>query len=124
MLAELNNEEMAMTDATPRFVSQISISRVAAIMAAITLIFLGIAFQWGQVGDGQFNVDGLWIIHMIATNIWDLIVVHLTVPGLAGILRFWPLLLVLFGFAILLALGLDKRMSENGAIRKGETPSA
>lgn len=113
-----------MTDATPRFVSQTPISRVATIMAAITLIFLGIVFQWGQLGEGHFSLDGFWIIHMIATNIWDLIVAHLTVPGLAGIFRFWPLLLVLFGSAILLALGLDKRMSESDGVRNGETPSA
>jgi hypothetical protein len=103
MLAELKYEEMAMTDATPRLASQLSLSRVAAIMAAIMLIFLGIVFQWGQLGEGQFNIDGFWVIHMIAMNVWNLVAMHLG-SGLMETLRFWPLLLVAFGLAILLAL--------------------
>lgn len=73
-------------------------------MAAIVLIFLGIVFQWGQLGEGQFNVDGFWVIHMIAMNVWSLVAMHLGTPGLTEILRFWPVLLVAFGLAILLAL--------------------
>lgn len=106
-----------MTDATPPLLSQTSISRVAAIMAAIMLIFLGIVFQWGQLGAGQFNVDGFWILHVLAMNAWNLVAMHLGTPGLTEILRFWPLLLVAFGLAILLALkpGADRgRMLHNG----------
>ncbi|HEY6903914.1 MAG TPA: hypothetical protein VI216_06375 [Candidatus Acidoferrales bacterium] len=93
-----------MTDATPRLVSEVSISRVAATMAAIMLIFLGIVFQWGQLGEGQFNVDGFWVIHMVALNVWNLVAIHMGLAGLVETLRFWPLLLVAFGLAILLAL--------------------
>jgi hypothetical protein len=121
MLAELNYEEMAMTDATPRLASQISVSRVAAIMGAIMLIFLGIVFQWGQLGEGQFSVDGLWIIHMIAMNVWNLIAMHLGRPGLTEILRFWPLLLVALGLAILLAL--KPGAGEGRILRNGENHS-
>jgi len=122
MLAELITEEMAMTDATPRLVSEISISRVAAIMAAIMLIFLGIVFQWGQLGEGHFNIDGFWVIHTIVTNMWNLAAVHLSTPGLMETLRFWPLLLVAFGLAILLALRLGEGAGR--ALRNGENHSA
>lgn len=105
-----------MTDATPRLASQISLSRVAAIMAAIMLIFLGIVFQWGQLAEGQFNLDGFWVIHMIAMNVWNLVAMHLGSPALMETLRFWPLVLVAFGLAILLALrpGGEGRVFHNG----------
>jgi hypothetical protein len=120
MLAEITNEEMAMmTDATPRLVSEISISRVATIMAAIMLIFLGIVFQWGQLGEGQFNVDGFWVIHTIAMNVWNLVAIHLG-PGLMETLRFWPLLLVAFGLAILLGL----KSGGGRVFHNGGNPSA
>lgn len=73
-------------------------------MAAIMLIFLGIVFQWGQLGEGQFNIDGLWVVHMVALNVWNLVAMHLGPLGLMETLKFWPLLLVAFGLAILLAL--------------------
>ncbi len=111
-----------MTDATPRLVSEISISRVAAIMAAIMLIFLGIVFQWGQLGEGQFNLDGFWVIHMIAMNVWNLIAMHLGTSALMETLRFWPLLLVAFGLAILLAL--RPGAGEGRTLRNGGNPSA
>lgn len=109
-----------MTDATPRRVSEISISRVASIMAAIMLIFLGIMFQWGQLGEGQFNVDGFWAIHMIAMNLWNLVAMHLGTAGLMDVLRFWPLMLVAFGFAILLAL----KPGAGRVLHNGGNPSA
>lgn len=108
-----------MTDATPRLVSETSISRVAAIMAAIMLIFLGIVFQWGQLGAGQFNVDGLWVIHMVAMNVWNLVAMHLG-WGLMETLRYWPLLLVAFGLAILLAL----KSGGGCVLHNGGNPSA
>jgi len=111
-----------MTDATPRLLSQTSISRVAAIMAAIMLIFLGIVFQWGQLGEGQFSLDGFWVIHMIAMNLWSLIAIHLGTPALTETLRFWPLLLVAFGLAILIAL--KAGAGEGRVLHNGGNPSA
>lgn len=111
-----------MTDATPRLVSEMSISRVATIMAAIMLIFLGIVFQWGQLGEGQFNVDGFWVIHTIAMNVWNLVAMHVGPLGLMETLRFWPLLLVAFGLAILLAL--KPGASEGRVFHNGGNPSA
>jgi hypothetical protein len=114
---ELSHEEMAMTEATPRLVSQIRISRVATIMSAVVLIFLGIVFQWGQVGQGQVSLDGFWVVHTIAMNAWDLLAMRLDAPGLMEIIKFWPLLLVAFGLAILLAL--QPSDGEKRALRNG-----
>ncbi len=111
-----------MTDATPRPLSQTSISRLAAIMAAIMLISLGIVFQWGQLGEGQFNLDGFWVIHMIAMNLWSLVAMHLGAPVMLEALRFWPLLLVAFGLAILAALKLGT--GGGRVFHNGGTPSA
>ena len=111
-----------MTDATPRLVPEISISRVAAIMAAIMLIFLGIVFQWGQLGEGQFNLDGFWVIHMIAMNVWNLVAMHVGPTGLIETLKFWPLLLVAFGLAILLAL--KPVLGGTHALHNGGSPRA
>ena len=112
-----------MTQTKPQLVSETSISRAAAMMAGIMLIFVGIVFQWGQLGNSQSNIDGLWVIRMIAVNVWDLIAIRLSAPGLEGILKFWPLMLVAFGLAILLALRPGDRAAENGATRKGEKTS-
>lgn len=109
-----------MTDATPRRVSEISISRVAAILAGIMLIFLGIMFQWGQLGEGQLNVDGFWVIHIVAINLWNLVAMHLGTAGLVDVLRFWPLLLVAFGLAILVAL----KPGATRVLDNGGNPSA
>ncbi len=111
-----------MTDATPRPLSQASISRVTAIMAAIMLIFLGIVFQWGQLGEAQFSLDGFWVIHMIAMNLWSLVAMHLGAPALMETLRFWPLLLVAFGIAILAALKLGT--GGGRVFHNGGSPSA
>ena len=93
-----------MTDARPQIVSQASISRVAAIMVAGLLIFAGIVFQLGELAWGRLNEDGLWLVHMIAMSIWNLLAIRMNAPELVTILHFWPLMLVVFGLAILLAL--------------------
>jgi hypothetical protein len=125
LTAEFTHEEIAMmTQTGPQLASQNSVSRAAAMMAAIMLILIGIVFQWGQLGNGQSNTDGFWVIRMIAVNVWDLVSMHLGAPGLEGILKFWPLMVVAFGLAILLALKPGGRAGENGTARKGENTSA
>lgn len=93
-----------MTDARPQPVSEASISRVAAMMVAGLLILAGIVFQLGELAWGRLTGDGLWIVHMIAMSIWNLLAIRMNVPELVTILHFWPLMLVAFGLAILLAL--------------------
>jgi hypothetical protein len=101
---EFRREEMAMTDARPQLVSAPSISRSLALTGASLLIFLGIVFQLGEFICARLSATSYWLVHMIATNIWNLLVLRLNAPGVGDILKFWPLLLVGFGLAILLAL--------------------
>jgi len=101
---EITREEMAMTDARPQLVSAPSISRSFAAIAAGLLIFLGVVFQLGEFICSNLSASSYWLIHMIAANIWSMVVLRLNEPEIADVLRFWPLLLVGFGLAILLAL--------------------
>lgn len=93
-----------MTDARPQLVSAPSISRSLPTTAAALLIFCGVVFQLGELICGRLSAPSYWLIHMIAVNIWNMLVLRLNEPGIAEVLRFWPLLLVGFGLAILLAL--------------------
>jgi len=102
--AAYRREEMAMTDARPQLISAPLISRTGAFVAAGLLIFIGVVFQLGEFICGQLSATSHWLIHMIAVNLWDTLILRLNTLGLAPLLRFWPLLLVGFGLAILLAL--------------------
>jgi len=93
-----------MTDARPQLASSPIVSRTVAFIAAGLLIFVGLVFQLGEFVCNQLNVTSYWLIHIIAMNVWNALVLRLNALGFEGILRFWPLLLVGFGLAILLAL--------------------
>ncbi len=93
-----------MTDARPQLVSAPSISRTLAMTGGGFLIFAGLVFQLGEFLCDRLNAPSYWLLHMIASNIWNMLVLKFSAPGLADFLRFWPLLLVGFGLAILLAL--------------------
>ena len=93
-----------MTDARPQLVPTPIVCRTAAFIAAGLLIFVGLVFQLGEFIGSQWNATSDWLIHMIAMNIWNALVLRLNALGFADVLRFWPLLLVGFGLAILLAL--------------------
>jgi hypothetical protein len=95
---------MAMTDARAHLVSTPLVSRIVAFVAAGFLIFAGVVFQLGELLATQLSATTDWLIHMIATNIWNAIVLRLNALGFGQVLHFWPLLLVGFGLAILLAL--------------------
>ncbi len=93
-----------MTDARPQLTSAPSISRTLAFTGAGLLISLGVVFQLGEFICSRLSAPNHWILHMIATNFWNTLVLRLNAPAIGDILRFWPLLLVGFGLAILLAL--------------------
>lgn len=93
-----------MTDARPQLLDAPAVSRTMAMLAAGLLIFTGVVFQLGEFICGQLNATSYWLIHTIAVNIWNMLLLRLNTPGIGGILRFWPLLLVAFGLAILLAI--------------------
>lgn len=93
-----------MTDARPQVVSAFPVSRTLALISAGLLIFLGVVLQLGEFICDRLSATSYWLVQMIATNIWNMLVLRLNAPGIGEILRFWPLLLVGFGLAILLAL--------------------
>jgi hypothetical protein len=97
-------QEMAMTDARPQLVFEASISRTAAAVAAGLLVFTGVVLQLCELGLGHQTASGFWFIQMILVSVWRLLALHLNMPAIADALRFWPLLLVGFGLAILAAL--------------------
>src|SRR5215831_8004380 len=102
--ADLSREEMAMTDARPQLICAPLMSRAAAFVVAGLLIFAGLVFQLGEFICDHLSASSYWLIHMIATNVWSALVLKLNALGLEQLLRFWPLLLVGFGLAILLAM--------------------
>jgi len=98
-----------MTDARPQLISAASNSRTLALAGASLLIFVGLMFQLGEFVCNRLSAPNYWLIHMIATNLWNTIVLRLNAVGVGDMLRYWPLMLVGFGFAILLALNPSKR---------------
>ena len=93
-----------MMDAKPQFVSGGRTLRMALLLPAAALIFLGSVFQLGMLGYGQLNPHDLWPAKMIFQSAWDLFASLFNTPELANILRFWPLLLIIGGLSILYAL--------------------
>jgi hypothetical protein len=76
-------------------------SQAAATVAASILILLGIVFQLGELGCSHLNATNLWLLHMMAENVWTLLATRFNLPALADVLSYWPLLLVGVGFGIL-----------------------
>jgi hypothetical protein len=119
---EITQEAMAMmmTDAKPQFVTVGRTLRVALLLPAAALIFLGSVFQLGMLGYGQLNPRDLWPAMLIVQSAWNLLVTHFNVPELATVFQFWPLLLVICGVGILLALMPSKRSAASRRDREGE----
>lgn len=70
---------------------------------ATLLILLGVVFQLGELGYGHLGLDNLWFFSIMFTDIWNILSMRLNIPNLADLLRYWPLVLVGLGLAILLA---------------------
>ena len=98
-----------MTNARPQLVSAGRTLRMALLLPAAALIFLGSVFQLGMLGYGQLDPRSLWPVMMVFQSAWNLLTAHSNTPELASIARFWPLLLVVCGLGILAALRPAKR---------------
>jgi hypothetical protein len=83
-------------------ISVFSSARIPVAGAAL-LILLGIAFQFGELGYGHLRLDNLWLFSMMLADIWNILSMRLNLPDAAEVLRYWPLVLVGLGLAILLA---------------------
>lgn len=111
-----------MTKAERQSSFETPVSGAAILMAgAGLLILLGIVFQLGVLGYGHINISNLWLFSMLASNLWDVVAAHMNEPALHEMVRFWPLLLVCSGLAMLLALTQGNRRLREPASRKGNT---
>jgi len=117
---EFTQEAMAMTDAKPQFVSGRPFLRAALLLPAAALIFIGSVFQLGMLGYGNLDPRNLWPAVMIAQAAWDLLAANLNAPELANVSQFWPLLLVVLGLGMVLALKPADRSAARRGVREGE----
>ena len=83
-------------------ISLFSSARIPVAGAAL-LILLGIAFQLGELGYGHLRLDNLWLFSMMVGDICNILSMRLNLSSAADVLRYWPLILVGLGLAILLA---------------------
>src|ERR1700735_245686 len=110
-----------MTNANRQAQSAASISGSAAISAVATvLVLVGIVFQGAEVGYGHIVPGNFWLFSVLATNIWNMLSLHVNVSTVQEFCRFWPLLLVGFGLAIILAARENRSRSLSGS-RKEES---
>jgi hypothetical protein len=104
---------------TNRQQSTASISGSAAISAAATvLVLVGIVFQGAELGYGHISTGNFWLFSVLATNIWNILSLHMNISTLQEFCRFWPLLLVGLGLAIMLAA--RENVSRDLSVRRKE----
>jgi hypothetical protein len=114
--------ETSMTKAERQSSFEAPVSGAAILMAgAGLLILLGIVFQLAELGYGHINANNFWLFSVLASNVWGMVSAHMNVPALQDMLRFWPLLLVCSGFAMLAALKPRGRTLGGVATGKGNT---
>lgn len=82
----------------------------------ILLILLGLIFQIGEFGYGRSLAQDFWFFSMLLTNLWNMLALHTNAPGLQQVTRFWPLLLVGMGLAIVML-----RQNITAPLRQGDS---
>lgn len=90
-----------MTYAYPWRASRASVWHTGTLLAAGFFILLGLVFQLAQFGYSLLAVRDFWFLSMLAGNIWNFLVARSYLPELGELLRFWPMLLVAAGLALL-----------------------
>src|SRR5580704_19453458 len=94
--------DKSMTNANQRTTTSISGS-VAISAVATVLILVGLVFQVSELGYAHVRPDNVWLFSVLASNIWNILSLHMNTSAIQDFLRFWPLLLVSLGFSIMLA---------------------
>jgi hypothetical protein len=84
------------------------------LVGSALMILVGIVFQAGELGFGHLRVGNLWLFSVVASDLWNLLSTHLGGPTVSEVLRFWPLILVGLGMAIVLATQ-EKRFSRRSS---------
>lgn len=90
-------------------------------VGATLLILLGIIFQLGELGYGHLGLgNNLWFFSIVLSDIWNILSLRLNIPAVADLLRYWPLILVGLGLAILLATRENRSFRARRGIRHDE----
>jgi hypothetical protein len=109
-----------MANANRQAQSAVSTSGSAAISAAASvLVLVGIVFQGTELGYGHIAPANFWQFSVLATNIWNILSLHMNISTLQEFCRFWPLLLVGFGLAIMLAARENRSRGLSGSRKEG-----
>lgn len=90
-----------MTDRSPSLNSSRFTWHIGNSLAAGLLILAGVVFQLAQFGYDGLAGKYLWFIPMVAANFWNFLAERSNLPALGELLRFWPMLLVAIGIALL-----------------------
>jgi hypothetical protein len=72
--------------------------------SATLLILFGIVFQVAELACRNLHFGNLWLLSVLASDIWNMLSVHFNVPSLGSVLLYWPLVMICLGIAILLAV--------------------
>jgi hypothetical protein len=84
--------------------SAIATSNLSFPLASATLLIAsGIVFQLLEVACRNIHLGNLWLVSVLASDIWNILSVQFNVPT-AAVFFYWPLVLVCMGLAILLAI--------------------
>jgi hypothetical protein len=109
-----------MANANRQAQSAVSTSGSTAISAAASvLVLVGIVFQGAELGYGHIAPANFWLFSVLATNIWNILSLHMNISTLQEFCRFWPLLLVGFGLAIMLAARENRSRGLSGSRKEG-----
>ena len=76
--------------------------------SATLLILFGIVFQVVEFACRTLHLGNLWLLSVLASDIWNMLSVHFNVPSFGAVLLYWPLVMIGLGFAILLAVKENK----------------
>ncbi len=90
-----------MIDRSRRLHGRSSSWHIGTLLAAGFLILAGIVFQLAQLGYDGLAEKNFWFLSMIAGNIWNFAAMRFNLPAVDEMLRFWPMLLVATGLAVL-----------------------
>ncbi len=61
-------------------------------------------FQVVELTCRNLHLGNLWLLSVLASDIWNILSVHFNVPAIGDVLLYWPLVMICMGLAILLAV--------------------
>jgi hypothetical protein len=74
------------------------------VASATLLILFGIVFQALELTCRNLHLGNLWLLSVLASDIWNILSLHFSVPAIGDVLLYWPLVMICLGLAILLAV--------------------